>query len=61
MAVPAKENVVVWMIVIPLGIAVNAVFLWGIRDVIDLTNPFYWIFGLAFNVWLYKIGKRAVI
>jgi len=55
----SKENLAVLLLFVPVGIAVNAVFLWGVRDIVDLTNPLFWVFGIAFNVWLHKLGKRA--
>lgn len=54
-----REHVVMAVMVLPLGTAVNAVFLWGVRDVIDLKDPLFWICMVAVNVALYKIGKRS--
>ena len=59
MALLSKENVVLGVLLLPLGIAVNAVFLWGVRDIVDLKNPLFWVFQVVFQVLLYKIGKRA--
>ena len=59
MAFNRKENVVVSATFLPVGIAVNALLLWGFRDQINLTDPLFWVFQLTWLTVLYKFGRSA--
>lgn len=59
MAFSRKENVAVTAIFLPVGIAVNALLLWGFRHQIDLTDPLFWVLQLVWLTVLSMIGRSA--
>ena len=54
-----KENLVTWVILLPLGLTVNALLLWGFRDQINLKDPLSWIFMVAWLAAILRIGRTA--
>lgn len=59
MAATRNENLVTWVIFLPLGLAVNALLLWGFRDLIDLKDPLSWIFMIGWFTVILWIGRSA--
>ena len=59
MAITRQENVVVSLIFLPAGIAVNALLLWGFRDQINLRDPLFWVFQAICLAAFYRIGRAA--
>jgi hypothetical protein len=54
-----KENLVTWVILLPLGLTVNALLLWGFRDQINLKDPLSWLFMVLWLTVIVRIGRTA--
>ena len=57
MALTRKEHILVAVMFLPLGIAVNGVLLWGFREQINLRDPLFWAYFVVVQFALYKIGR----
>ena len=62
MAFSRRENVIVSALLLPAGIAVPVLLLWGFRGQIDLKDPLMWIFQIVWIAVLLSFarsGKRS--
>lgn len=59
MAFSRKEHVVVSLLLLPVGIAVNGLLLWGFRNEFNPRDPLFWIIQIAWLAVLYRSFRRG--